>query len=173
MHRLLLVLCWIKVCCGSVWAEAPAQAGTPGKSLLENGNFENGTAGWNAIWAREAGTAKAVLDTTERHSGTQSLRLELTGQKDWSLTHSLNLKVQPGAIYELTAWVRIQGTGSATLGVIARDADGQVATAIEISPLFADSREELASKVDRNLTIGAGQAFYLGSRGQIGGGRGK
>ncbi len=56
---------------------------------------------------------------------------------------------------------------------VPRDADGQVATAIEISPLFADSPEELAAKVDRNLTIGAGQAFYLGSRGQIGGGRGK
>ncbi len=56
---------------------------------------------------------------------------------------------------------------------VPRDADGQVATAIEISPLFADSREELAAKVDRNLTISAGQAFYLGSRGQIGGSRGK
>jgi len=49
------------------------------------------------------------------------------------------------------------------------DADGQVAAAIEISPLFADSAEELAAKIDRDLTISGGQQLYLGSRGQIGG----
>jgi UDP-N-acetylglucosamine/UDP-N-acetylgalactosamine diphosphorylase len=52
---------------------------------------------------------------------------------------------------------------------VPRDADGQVAAAIEISPLFADSAEELATKVDRKLSIATGQNFYLGSRGQIGG----
>jgi UDP-N-acetylglucosamine/UDP-N-acetylgalactosamine diphosphorylase len=52
---------------------------------------------------------------------------------------------------------------------VPRDADGQVAVPIEISPLFADSAEELARKVDRNLTISTGQAVYLGSRGQTGG----
>jgi UDP-N-acetylglucosamine/UDP-N-acetylgalactosamine diphosphorylase len=51
---------------------------------------------------------------------------------------------------------------------VPRDADGQVAAAIEISPLFADSPEELAAKVDRKLSLTTGQAFYLGSRGQIG-----
>ena len=54
---------------------------------------------------------------------------------------------------------------------VPRDAEGKVAAAIEISPLFADSAEELAAKVDRNLTISTGQSFYLGSRGQIGGSR--
>jgi UDP-N-acetylglucosamine/UDP-N-acetylgalactosamine diphosphorylase len=54
---------------------------------------------------------------------------------------------------------------------VPRDADGQVAAAIEISPLFADSAEELAAKVDRNLSLSTGQSFYLGSRGQIGGSR--
>ncbi len=49
------------------------------------------------------------------------------------------------------------------------DADGQVAAAIEISPLFADSAEELAAKIDPSLTITSGQQLYLGSRGQIGG----
>ena len=50
-----------------------------------------------------------------------------------------------------------------------RDADGQVAAAIEISPLYADSAEALARKVDKNLKISAGQSVYLGSRGQTGG----
>ena len=53
--------------------------------------------------------------------------------------------------------------------VVPRDADGQVAAAIEISPLFADSAEELIRKVDPNMTITSGQSLYLGSRGQTGG----
>jgi UDP-N-acetylglucosamine/UDP-N-acetylgalactosamine diphosphorylase len=52
---------------------------------------------------------------------------------------------------------------------VPRDADGTVAAAIEISPLYADSATALAEKVDRSITISAGQKFYLGSRGQIGG----
>jgi UDP-N-acetylglucosamine/UDP-N-acetylgalactosamine diphosphorylase len=52
---------------------------------------------------------------------------------------------------------------------VPRDADGHVAAAIEISPLFADSQEELLRKIDRGITITPGQNFYLGSRGQIGG----
>jgi UDP-N-acetylglucosamine/UDP-N-acetylgalactosamine diphosphorylase len=49
------------------------------------------------------------------------------------------------------------------------DADGQVAAAIEISPLFADNAEELAARLEPGLTIASGQQLYLGSRGQIGG----
>jgi UDP-N-acetylglucosamine/UDP-N-acetylgalactosamine diphosphorylase len=52
---------------------------------------------------------------------------------------------------------------------VPRDADGQVAAAVEISPLFADSAAELAKRVDRDLTISTGQGVYLGSRGQTGG----
>ncbi len=52
---------------------------------------------------------------------------------------------------------------------VPRDADGQVAAAIEISPLFADSAAELAKRIDRNLVITSGQNVYLGSRGQSGG----
>jgi UDP-N-acetylglucosamine/UDP-N-acetylgalactosamine diphosphorylase len=52
---------------------------------------------------------------------------------------------------------------------VPRDADGQVAAAIEISPLFADSAEELAKRIDRNLVITSDQNIYLGSRGQSGG----
>jgi UDP-N-acetylglucosamine/UDP-N-acetylgalactosamine diphosphorylase len=52
---------------------------------------------------------------------------------------------------------------------VPRDADGQVAAAIEISPLFADDADALAGKVDPGLEITAGQNLYLGSRGQTGG----
>ena len=52
---------------------------------------------------------------------------------------------------------------------VPRDADGQVASPIEISPLLADSAEELKKRVDPGLKIAPGQVVYLGSRGQTGG----
>ncbi len=45
---------------------------------------------------------------------------------------------------------------------IPRDADGQVVTAIEISPLFADSAEQLAGKIDPDMIISTSQSVYLG-----------
>ena len=45
---------------------------------------------------------------------------------------------------------------------VPRDADGQIAAAIEISPLLADCPEQLAARVDPNLVITAGKELYLG-----------
>jgi hypothetical protein len=122
INRTLLVLC----CLGgwSRLAAAPAKAAAASEQLLTNGDFEKGTEGWNPLWGREDRAAKAALDTGERHGGAQALRIEHTGQRDWSLAHSLDLTVHPGEIYELSAWVRLQGAGSATLGVVTRDATG-------------------------------------------------
>jgi UDP-N-acetylglucosamine/UDP-N-acetylgalactosamine diphosphorylase len=53
---------------------------------------------------------------------------------------------------------------------VPRDADGHFASAVEISPLYADSSDELAKKVDRSITIAPGTNFYLGSKGQVRGG---
>jgi UDP-N-acetylglucosamine/UDP-N-acetylgalactosamine diphosphorylase len=75
-----------------------------------------------------------------------------------SLTTSLHDQVRRWA-----RWLEQAGVS------IPRDADGQVAAAIEISPLYADSADELANKVDKSISISPGQNFYLGSRGQIGG----
>lgn len=70
----------------------------------------------------------------------------------------------------LHAQVRRAATWLERAGItVPRDAEGQVAAAIEISPLFADNAEELAGKVDRNLKIVTGQSVYLGSRGMTGG----
>ncbi|MBT3277767.1 MAG: UDPGP type 1 family protein [Phycisphaerales bacterium] len=55
---------------------------------------------------------------------------------------------------------------------IPRDAMGQIAAAIEISPLFADSPEMLKASLatlPEPLNIHAGDNVYLGSRGQISG----
>ena len=72
-----------------------------------------------------------------------------------SLASSLHDQVRRAA-----GWLETAGIA------VPRDADGQVATAIEISPLFADSAEELARKVDPKLTIPAGSSLYLDSREQ-------
>jgi len=47
--------------------------------------------------------------------------------------------------------------------VVPRDADGQIAAAIEISPLFADSAEALTRRIDPALVITPGKNLYLGS----------
>ena len=46
---------------------------------------------------------------------------------------------------------------------VPRDADGQIAAAIEVSPLFADSADELAKRIDPDLTVTPGKNLYLGS----------
>ena len=68
-----------------------------------------------------------------------------------------------GQVRRAGGWLEAAGVA------VPRDASGQVAAAVEISPLFADSEEELAAKVDKSISISPGQKFYLGSRGQIGG----
>jgi UDP-N-acetylglucosamine/UDP-N-acetylgalactosamine diphosphorylase len=44
---------------------------------------------------------------------------------------------------------------------VPRDASGEIAAAIEISPLFADSANALAGKVDTDLVIEPSQSLYL------------
>ncbi len=69
-----------------------------------------------------------------------------------SLPSSLHDQVRRSA-----AWLEQAGVA------VPRDADGQVAAAIEISPLFADSAEELQAKLQaKKPTIVAGQNLYLG-----------
>ncbi len=74
-----------------------------------------------------------------------------------SLTTSLHDQVRRAA-----NWLEQAGV------TVPRDADGQVAAAVEISPLYADSAAELARKVDPDLKIPTGQSVYIGSRGQTG-----
>ena len=98
--------------------------------------------------------ASVILETlrTEEFSPVKNA----TGED--SLTSSLHDQVRRWATWLEKAGIQVP-----------RDADGQVAAAIEISPLYADSAEELAAKIDPALTIATGQSFYLGSRGQTGG----
>jgi hypothetical protein len=106
-------------------AAFPASA-APSDNLLPNGDFEKGLEGWQPFWARDAGRGSLALETADRHAGAQAVRVEHTGDEDWSVAHGLQLAVKPGEILELSAWVRLQGAGSASLGVVTRDAAGKV-----------------------------------------------
>jgi UDP-N-acetylglucosamine/UDP-N-acetylgalactosamine diphosphorylase len=68
-----------------------------------------------------------------------------------SLASSLRDQVRRAAV-----WLEDAGIA------VPRDADGQVAAAIEISPLLADCAEELAKKASPDLKIRPGQSVYLG-----------
>ncbi|MCL2701723.1 MAG: UDPGP type 1 family protein [Phycisphaerae bacterium] len=68
-----------------------------------------------------------------------------------SLASSLHDQVRRAATWLEQAGVRVP-----------RDADGQVAAAIEIGPLLANSAAELAERGDVNPTIASGGTVYLG-----------
>ena len=81
-----------------------------------------------------------------------------------------NSEGEDSPVTSLHDQVRRAGAWFEAAGItVPRDADGQVAAALEISPLFADDAQVLATKIDKNITISPGQNFYLGSRGQVGG----
>jgi len=100
-------------------------AAVGGENLLTGGDFENGLAGWNEAWSR-SGRVRAVLDTEQVHGGSGAVRIEHTGSQDWSFQQTDALAVKPGEICELSAWVRVEGEGTATLGVILYGARDEV-----------------------------------------------
>ena len=69
---------------------------------------------------------------------------------DNSLPTSLHDQIRRAASWLESAGVKIP-----------RDAEGQIVTAIEISPLLADSAEELAETTDPAMTISTSQSVYL------------
>lgn len=97
-------------------AAEPAADGTP--NLLGNGGFERDLDGWTPLWTRERGAGTLALDEDTRREGARAARVEHAGDEDWSLAHGLLLEVRPGAILELSAWVRVRGAGVATLSVV-------------------------------------------------------
>jgi len=94
-------------------------------SLVTNGGFESGLAGWRPLWTREAKAGSLTLDTNTVHRGQCSARVEHRGQKDWSLEPALRVPVQPGDVFELEAWLKLDSQGGGvTLAVSTHDAQG-------------------------------------------------
>ena len=100
-------------------------AETAAANLVTNGGFESGLAGWRPLWTRQAGAGKLDVDTQIFHSGRSGVRIIHSGENDWSFEPLLRLPVQAGDIYELKAWVQLEGEGTATLCVSTWDGKGQ------------------------------------------------
>lgn len=96
------------------------------QTLIPNGGFEAGLSGWQQLWTRDANAGRVVIDTKVRHGGKASARIEHVGERDWSFSPNVKIAVAPGDIFTLRAWVKIRGTGSATICVITYGRNGKV-----------------------------------------------
>jgi hypothetical protein len=110
--------------CAPVLSLAAPDGTIPPPDLIVNGGLEHEWEGWDALWTREPGAGTATLDRAARGDG-PAARIEHRGAQDWSLAQGRSLAVAPGEIFELSAWLRVEGAGDATLGVITRDSAGK------------------------------------------------
>ena len=97
-----------------VWSDAvrlsttPALPDPPG-SLLWDGGFESGVSGGGFAWyfPPASNGVRTTLDSKERHSGRQSLRVNFDGRHNVNLDGICNnAEVQPGTPHLFSAWVR-------------------------------------------------------------------
>ena len=99
-------------------------AQTAAPNIVVNGDFEQSLEHWG-LWTREPDTGAIVPDNAVRHSGESSARIDHSGDRDWSFAPSDGLTVQSGDRFALTCALRVAGEGTATMGAITYDADGQ------------------------------------------------
>lgn len=97
-------------------------------NLISNGGFEDGSKGWAPIWTRDAGAGTAVIDSEIKHDGANSLHVTLQGNKDFALRAPSRVAVEPGDIFELETWVKLNQTSETglMLSVTTYDAQNQV-----------------------------------------------
>ncbi len=95
-------------------------------SLIPNGGFEDGLAHWSALWTREenAGNATVVQDVV--HDGLYALKVEHEGDQDWSIGPQQRIAVAFGDIFDFSAWLKTEGTGSGEICVVLYGPDDQV-----------------------------------------------
>jgi hypothetical protein len=96
------------------------------ENLLPQGDFEGEIHSWTSLWSRQPGSVKAARELTRAYSGRQAVRIEHTGEQDWSFQLGSPLKATPGEIYEFSGALWIQGEGNASFCVILRDIRGEV-----------------------------------------------
>jgi hypothetical protein len=100
-----------------VWDEAVGLAGfqppgDPPGSVLWDGGFETGVRGGGFSWSFAApfsAGVQAILDTTTKHSGNQSLLLGFDGKHNVNFSDVCHFaEVQPSTTYRFSGWVRTQ-----------------------------------------------------------------
>ncbi len=114
--RLVMLSVVLSYCCGSL-------AGAPG------GDFERWQEsrpdGWEALWVRERGAGELAWDLAVRHAGERAARVTNRGEKDWSLNATGNVEAKAGDIFEVRAWLKVDGSGSVNPCVAAIDGGGK------------------------------------------------
>jgi tetratricopeptide (TPR) repeat protein len=97
-----------------VWEQAarfsqlPPLLDAPG-SVAWDGSFESGVTGGGFAWSYrpEFEGVQASLDSREKHSGNQSLRLQFGGKRNVSFDNAcIVAPVAPSVAYRFSAWVR-------------------------------------------------------------------
>ena len=86
----------------------------------------DGLADWHPFWTRQAGAGQAVLDDQVLRDGKPTIRIEHRGQEDWSLTRTERVRVEAGDLMGVSAWLKVQGDGEATVCAVTYDKDGKV-----------------------------------------------
>ena len=61
-----------------------------GEELIQNGDFEQGRAGWGKFWSR-TGDGQAEITSTTVHGGQQAAHIQYPGTKDWSFPQAAPL----------------------------------------------------------------------------------
>jgi tetratricopeptide (TPR) repeat protein len=98
----------------SVWHQAtsfmpiPPPPDPPG-SLIWDGGFESGVNGFGLAWQipKDRSGVRTDLDGSEKHGGSQSLRLSFSGNSNSSYADACHFVIpQPGVTYRLSGWVR-------------------------------------------------------------------
>ncbi|TWT80047.1 Carbohydrate binding domain protein [Planctomycetes bacterium CA13] len=103
----------------------PSKTDASKTNLILNGSFEVDTTAWRLFWSR-SGTGSASIVDSDVHSGTHALQVHHAAENDWSVDAVEPLSVTPGEIYQLSGWVKVQGSGSVTLAVALRNEHDEV-----------------------------------------------
>jgi len=89
-------------------------------------DFERGLVKWGSLWTREAGVGQLFSDDQIAHDRERSARIEHRGSQDWSFSPSVRFNVRTGDLFELNAWIKVEGKGSATICVVTQNAQNEV-----------------------------------------------
>ena len=81
---------------------------------------------WLDLWTREPGAGSSKVDAQVKHAGRETLRVQYTGTKDWSLPQPQHVATEAGDIFQLRTAVRVEGAGSVSVSVIAFGPGDQV-----------------------------------------------
>jgi len=125
MNNGLLPRCWYLAATALGFLVFACLQSPGAESLIPNGGFEQGLQGWSPVWTRDPNVGSVSIDKSTRHSGQASAQIKHLGDRDWSFAPSSQIRVKTGEIFRLSAWVKLEGPGSATLCAITYDANGR------------------------------------------------